>query len=80
MPEFKIRYVPEEVKLKIQELADNSYYPSMNAYLLDALQRIADNDGLSELEIEIIQQQQEIAKQIEENTKVLSKVIDLLIQ
>ncbi|MCW6660020.1 hypothetical protein NHG25_05945 [Aerococcaceae bacterium NML191292] len=70
-----IRGVSKTSKLKLQEKADAAEFPSLNAYIVYQLEKIAQYDGLTEQEIQLRNMNKEAVEVLKENTEVLLNVI-----
>lgn len=78
MKEIRIRGLDSDIVAKLREISSRSYYKSLNQYLVSVLTEIANTDGLLPLEKEVKSRHMGIANQIEKNTEVMTRFIELI--
>lgn len=61
--ELKIRGISEKEKVKLTQIVENSHYPSLNQFMLDVVQQVIANSGLSIYDSELANLAVEIKKQ-----------------
>ena len=78
MSEIKIRGLKESTKNRLKEIAKERYYSSLNQYLIDLLESVVENEGLSPFEQQVAKRNEIIAVQLEKSHEVMARAIDFL--
>lgn len=78
MAELKIRGIKESKLIKLKELAKRNNYPSLNAYLLEKMEELAEEIEVVEYRKKYLSTQEKNIKVIEENTEVMKKLFEFL--
>lgn len=75
MPELKIRYVPDEVKVKLKRQAKLRGL-SLQQYLYENIIKLSDSNGILEYERQLKEEREVLQAALERNTKVIQSFIE----
>lgn len=78
MAEIKVRGTKESKVIKLKEIAKRNGYSSLNSYLLDKLEELAEEIEVIEYRNKYLNTQEKNIKVIEENTEVIKKLYEFL--
>ena len=78
MNEIKVRGIDKSKIEKLKELAKRNNYPSLNSYLLDKLNSLAEENEELEYRKKYLEAQEVMIQTIEKNTEVMLQLLNLI--
>ena len=78
MNEIKVRGIDKSKIEKLKELAKRNNDPSLNSYLLDKLNSLAEENEVLEYRKKYLEAQEVMIQTIEKNTEVMLQLLNLI--
>ncbi len=78
MAELKIRGIKESKLIKLKELAKRNNYPSLNAYLLEKMEELAEEIEVVEYRKKYLETQEKNIEVIKQNNQLISELLEFM--